>query len=313
MKMALIRWLVTLAVLAVMLVIVSPGNSIKALRACDWRWLLPAIGLMPLFLLARVLKWYLLVRQVADDVRFVPMIPGYLQAMALGLITPGRLGEVSRAWTIKATKHGVGLFFLEKALEAGCLAALCLLSLATLDVLPTWVLVVLGCALVTVAVAWKRAIRWLGRSANRVFGRPSEQALTEFEWALGSLKVGGCALLSVFCLIVFMVQAYLLFHSMGADPPIRVMRFLPIVLIGNWAPVTVGGFGVREAIAVFLMRLDRMPEAVVLNSILLVTLVDLVILPFLAIGLKALRLPGGRSARETPAKTTQAESVPGKV
>ena len=56
---------------------------------------------------------------------------------------------------------------------------------------------------------------------------------------------------------------------------ILVVRFMPLVLLANFLPITVGGVGLRETIGVFLLRMEGISAEVVIPGFLIVAVIDL--------------------------------------
>jgi uncharacterized membrane protein YbhN (UPF0104 family) len=260
---------------------------------------------MPVFLMGRVLKWYLLVRQVSPDVRLKQMTPGYLRAMAWGLITPGRLGEVSRAWAMGNRRQAIGLFFLEKTIEIGSLVCLCGIALLSFEEVPRWALAAAALIGILALLTWKRSINWLVRAAHRRFGFPNAESCAAFESALTDLRIGGCAVLTAAVQIMIVVQTWLVLASMVDGISLATLRYLPVVFTANWLPISVGGTGVREGIAVLLLRRDGIAEAAAMNSVLVVTMIDLVIVPVLAVIWHAVRPPRLPAMQEARTESAQ--------
>jgi uncharacterized membrane protein YbhN (UPF0104 family) len=58
---------------------------------------------------------------------------------------------------------------------------------------------------------------------------------------------------------------------------IDIVFLFPIILLGNFIPVTVGGFGIRETFAIVILKQRGIPSEVAVNSIAVVALLDLVL------------------------------------
>jgi uncharacterized membrane protein YbhN (UPF0104 family) len=77
------------------------------------------------------------------------------------------------------------------------------------------------------------------------------------------------------CQIVFCMQSYLLFNSMGHHYDLLVVRFVPLVLLANLVPITIGGVGLRETVGVLILGKEGMTPALVATGLFIVTVVDL--------------------------------------
>lgn len=271
----LLRVGVSLAILAILVVFISPRQVWQALSGCDRRWLLATLLLLPLFLFFRIAKWRALVRQSSRRVGVVDIVRGYLWGMAVGLVTPGRTGELARIWAAGLPSRCIGLFILEKGVEITAIMVLCLLSLATLDVVPLWVPAGGLLLVVTCLSVWRRLVKGAALLVHRLLGWPSADQLHGFNWAVTQIRVGKCAAMSVLCLLIFCLQCYLMLNSAGQRYDLVVVRFVPLVFLANLAPITIGGLGLRETIGVLLLSGEGVPPAVAMTSFALVSIANL--------------------------------------
>jgi uncharacterized membrane protein YbhN (UPF0104 family) len=292
---AVLRCAITIVILAILVYCISPAKILAALAACDWRWLMGALVLMPPFLVARVVKWYLLVRQIKPSVGLGRIISSYLWGMAVGLVTPGRVGELARIKAAALPTRFIGLFLLEKALELTTVIALCLLALFSLGLFPSWFLFMISGVLIFFLAWWKRFMKLAIRLPYWIAGWPSLDKLEGFDWAISRLKIASCGLLSLFCQIIFCLQCYLVLNSMGERYEILVVRFIPLVFLANFLPITIGGVGLRETVGVFLLSKEGIPAEVVIPSFLIVSAVDLFFPAVIGAALHVLR-PARRGA-----------------
>jgi len=300
-RVTLLRCAITIVILAILVYCISPAKILATLTACDWRWLMGALVLMPPFLVARVAKWYLLVRQTNPSVGLGRIIHSYLWGMAVGLVTPGRVGELARIRAAALPARLIGLFLLEKALEITSIIALCLLALFSLGLFPLWFLFMIFGVLIFFLAWWRRFMKLAIRLPYWIAGWPSLDKLEGFDWAISRLKIASCGLLSLFCQIIFCLQGYLVLNSMGERYEILVVRFIPLVLLANFLPITIGGVGLRETIGVFLLGTEGISAAVVIPSFLTVAVVDLFFPAIIGVALYVL-LPISHSPREAEAE-----------
>jgi glycosyltransferase 2 family protein len=274
-RVTILRCAITIVILAILVYCISPAKILAALAACDWRWLMGALVLMPPFLIVRVAKWYLLVRQTQRSVRLGMLIRGYLWGMAMGLVTPGRVGELARIWAGGLPTSTIGLFLLEKGLEITSIFGLFLLSFSSLELVPLWVLFVIFGLIAFSLTWWKRFMNLAVNLTHRIFGWPSSQKVKDFNWAISHLKIAGCGILSLLGQIIFCLQIYLVLNSMGERYEMQIIRFIPLVFLGNFLPITIGGIGLRETIAVLVLSKEGISAAVAISSVLIVSVADL--------------------------------------
>lgn len=65
------------------------------------QFLIAAVLLMPVTLLLQMIKWYQLLRGQEAQVPFKSAAVSHLSGMALGIVTPARIGELGRAWFLR--------------------------------------------------------------------------------------------------------------------------------------------------------------------------------------------------------------------
>ena len=131
-----LRLSLSLLFLAVLVWLASPIKVARTLAGCDARLLIATLALTPVFLAGRVLRWSLLVRQVSPQAPLGAISRSYLWGMAVGLVTPGRLGEVARIRGLGLSGSGVGLFLVEKSGEIVVILAMCAVSVWSFGYLP---------------------------------------------------------------------------------------------------------------------------------------------------------------------------------
>ncbi len=299
----LLRIILTVAILGALLAFITPARVLADLQHCDWRWATLALLLAPVFLWCRICKWSLLERQVLGPADVAQVLPRYLWGMAVGLVTPGRVGELARMRAPTLSARGGGLFFLEKAVEVACLLSLCLLALPALGVLPWWTVLPLAGLLGYVFWSWRGVIKVCLTFVGRVTGRPSPVRRRELTDSLPNLRLSGCAVLSMACFLIYITQAYLVLRALGVSADPGVVLLYPLVLLANLVPITVGGYGVRETLAMVVLQVREIPAAKAAASVAIVTFFDLV-LP----GLTGAVL---RGLGKVPSSNTREPSTPG--
>lgn len=311
-RLAVVRAGVAVATLALVCVAASPRRVFETLISVEGEWLLAAALLAPVFLCVRMGKWYLLVRQSVRRIPRLAFVRGYLLGMTLGLVTPARSGELVRVWSVRAECPGqrtalAGYFVAEKLVEIVCLLALAALAMAAHRAGIGYGAGTLSVALVLlILLALDFARRRLGPLFDRapILERlPVE--VRNIAGALSRLKLKGCAALSLLCFLVYLAQVSLLMRAMGQVITLPVLVLLPVVMVSNLVPITPGGLGMREGLAVLVLKTEGVSEAVAFGSFFLTTVLDLVI-PALAGSL--LLLPGGPSGM--PSVETERRPAP---
>lgn len=303
---SLARMALTAAILIALYLFITPAQARADLRTCDWPWAGAAVTLAPLFLFCRVAKWRLLEQQVLGSITWRQLLPRYLWGMAIGLVTPGRVGELARLRAPALSARGGGLFLAEKLVEVSCLLGLCLLTLPVLGLLPGWMVLPIAVGLALAAANWRRLLDVALGTIGRVVGRPSPERRQELTRAVSTLRIGGCTFLSLACFVVYIVQAYWVLRALGVAADPLVALHYPLVLLANLVPITVGGYGVRETLAAVVLQLRNIPEAKAAASVALVTFFNLVLPGLLGVVLRVF----GKGVASVPDIGSQPVDVP---
>lgn len=280
-KYNIIKIIAAITLLTGLYLYISPEAIAEAFSTMDVRWLLVALCLSPLFLGCRLFKWLLLIRQGNSEIRFVEIVPSYLRGMFVGLFTPLRLGEATRAIGSGDAPKQFALYIVEKLLEVVILLILCTLALIGYYSKMMWVLVPLFLLFLISRTLLSRICIGCIHLTNRIFHKPPSNELASVEKEIRGVRYGGCAIFSICVFVIFMVQVYIIMLGFGVEvSPSALLRF-PIVLLGNALPITVGGFGVREAAAVVLLKSEGISAAVAASSFSIVAIMDLILPAFL--------------------------------
>lgn len=264
------RILITLALLVALGTLVDWGAVWRTALAASPMWLLAAAGCLLIAQLVITWRWLLILR--ASDAGawkdFWPLFAVVSAGLGIGSILPTSVGpDVMRGVIFKTRSGGkgtgTGLLVSSLLIDryAATFATLLVAILGAALIGNGWLAG--GLALVTLAVA---AVTWtLVRHSNtwiRVFTpgplrkiRPKVETLITHIRRPGMFQRGLLPAIWVSILLVvvrtFMIIS--LYYAFGFPVPIAVAFFaVPILLIALMAPVTIGGFGLREWVLVVL-------------------------------------------------------------
>jgi hypothetical protein len=208
----------------------------------------------------RARKWQLLLRGLLPGVSFGQALRSYAGALSLGLITPGKLGELSRGWYLpQAAARGwrvPGLVLIDNWLDL--LAVLAWACLGWALHFGAWGLVSgLGAAAFFAPVrAWLRLAGRVTSRLPRLRGarEAAAQGLAAGETVAGRDWRGASA--AAFAAFAFdWLQAALLmaFLSPTVPAPWHLAGLMALVTLANSFQVTLAGVGVREGLAMLLL------------------------------------------------------------
>lgn len=250
----IVRILLTVLVVGVVLssielgVFTGPGLRIRGLH------LGIACALAPVFLLLKAAKWHMLARTVRD-VGFKESVRSFMVGMSVGILTPGRVGEVARASQFEGDRGKmVTLVAVDKAMDV--LVVVVLGIVFGLSIVPP----TLTAAYVVVAALalafMTRPSEAMTRSAAALERLPwvGESTLTEgIKGAAVSPSMGVLLKALVLTMLAYgtvMVQFHFLLLGFGAIIGLgTTLAVLPIVVLVKSVPLTIASLGVREGTA----------------------------------------------------------------
>jgi uncharacterized protein (TIRG00374 family) len=264
------------------------------------------------------LRWDLLAREAGAEVSRRDIHRGYWVGFTLGLITPGRVGEVGRALALHncPLPRAIGLSAMERAYSAIAMNSFGLLSLVILprlgwvppfhfsSVLAETICLVAGLSLLLLGIfprTLTRPLRWL---ADKIPLREKiHKAIDPLQLAHPgrSLLYLGLAIISMFTALF---QFVLLLRAMGADVPALagMLAAQLTFFIKGALPFTIGSLGIGEWTAVYCFAgLGITPSVAVAASLLLffinVFIPSLIGLPFMStLRVPSVSKPGTTSA-----------------
>ena len=269
----LARVALTVALLALILRKVSPGEIAGALAGAAVWPLVAGLALGAGFTAVKAFRWGWLLRRLGIACAPNEALRSYLGGMAVGLTTPGRVGEVARSLYLAAPDRAYvsGAALVDKVLDvtvivtagaAGCAAQRFFTAAA--------LLALFAVALVTGIFLPARALRAAARAvpfapARRLAERLVRPAaeVRHGTRALALLQAAGAFVLAA-------VQFHLFLSAFVAAPARATVFVMPLLVLSNLIPVTLSGVGVREWASVILFSTYSVPGAIAVNVALLV-------------------------------------------
>jgi len=107
---------ITFVLLFLLVRMIKRDALLEALRSAEMSWMIWALLLVPLNLALQGLRWYIFVRTEAPNISYSRCFNSFLGGLSMGLITPGRVGEVGRVFLLDAPSRVrlAGLHILDK-------------------------------------------------------------------------------------------------------------------------------------------------------------------------------------------------------
>ena len=226
--------------------------ALARLKSANPAWLLLALVLLTVQLIASALRWRLTSNQLSVPLTRVTAVSQYYVSMLCNLTLPGgMLGDAGRAWHHR-TQAGLGASAAAVVLDrlAGQLAMITTLMLgltwqlrATMTTHIQWWLVTIATIFaLIVAIKYIPTPAWLKRLTN---------------WMKLAWFAPGVWLQQLVLTLVILFCSLLAFYAcaqaVGAELPAKSAIFvLPATLLVMILPVSVAGWGLREAAAALI-------------------------------------------------------------
>lgn len=212
-----------------------------------------ALGSVLAMLILRAYKWHRLMA-AAGKVRLRQSLRSLFGGFALGLITPGRLGELGRCVFVRDDERTqvVLLTLFDRLLDFWALLTLVGVSLFLLTSHPAAVFgAAVWLASLPVVMAFPALVSHLSRLARRsprFRGHFSESAAQ-----MPMLSMPGFAALAVGAMAVELAAFFFLLRAFAPTELATAVATYPYIVLAGDIPVSFGGVGVRESAAAFLL------------------------------------------------------------
>lgn len=253
------------------------------------------------------IKWNMLAREAGDNIRRADIHRGYWVGFTLGLITPGRIGQLGRALALNncSLPRAFGFTAVERGYTALTMNSLGLLSIFILPFLgwqspipiPVELRILLalsGIALLILGIfphLMHRPLRWI--AGKLPFREKLEQAVDVLQ-TTGPRRGIVLLVLSIAALFSSLFQFVLLIHAAGFDIPLfsGMLTGLMTFFLKGALPISIGSLGVGEWSAIVCYHGLGVDSSVAVASSLLLFVINVFIpsmigLPFIS----SLRIP----------------------
>ena len=277
-----LRWLrfVGLALLAGLIFYAGPDKMFAVARNSKPLWLLVAFVLNVPQLGLKAFRWFLLVRWQGLNLPYPRALLAYFGSLLVGFLTPGRLGEMAKAYTLKhecgvSFTHGLSSVVLDRAFDFYLLLSLGTLGVlrfAVVGTLLSWPVFVGICVLLLLPLLFlsEPLVRWVGgRMATLPLFHSKaewiEEKVGQFADGLAVLTPGRilvCIGLTLLAYSVFFLQCLVSAWALGFS-----LDLLDLVLLMaatnfvSFAPISISGLGTREACLVYFLARVQPPHA----------------------------------------------------
>ena len=233
-----------------------------------------------LFLLLKSYKWHFLLQRVAGSSRYGDAFRTYLIGLALAIVTPGRVGEVGRAYYLREGDRAfaAGVFGVDRVLDFfGVFSLACAGAFVVVGGPLGWLC--LGAAVASLAsLYWPQVPARLLSGVLRFL--PGAQKLSTLPEGFAAVPRAALTTAVALTLACYGLALAAYFVLLSAFEPVAfgpVALVYPLVMLTNVIQITIGGVGVREGAAVLLLAPFGVSEGAAVNATFMVSLLTVIV------------------------------------
>ena len=240
--------------------------------------LLAAVILSIIMVLLKTLRWRTLLKAQKIEYKLRDAFPAYLASCYLGLVTPGKLGDMSRALYLRNDLHlpvgkALSSVILDRLFDLYILILIASYGLFILTPLEGNLAlygIILTVILIIPALALnKRSGKVLGGIVSRF-----KPQIDQFYSGISMLTTSKLVLPSAITIIAYAIcftQYYLLTLALGLSISFfTLMAYMAIVSLVELMPISIAGLGTRDATLIALFSLQSISAESALSYSLLV-------------------------------------------
>jgi uncharacterized membrane protein YbhN (UPF0104 family) len=241
-----------------------------ALRNFDVQELLPALSCVAAVLAVRAYKWHLLLGEGSVQAHSRDSFRSLCGGFALSIITPGRLGELGRCFfAVESERPRVLLLtVLDRALDFWALLTWTVLSLFLVLPRPPAIFAVgVWLAFLPVVMGLPTLIsnlstmpRWSARARGQIAAAAQ---------SLKGVRTPRLAALSFAATALDLMLFFFLLRGFCTISFAVALATFPWIVMAGGFPASVGGFGLREGVAILLLTRYALPPAAALEAAML--------------------------------------------
>lgn len=258
----------------------NPRELAESLRGFDLRLLVPVLGLSLVNYILRFVRWQAYLRRLEVPLPLGKSLAVFLVGFLLS-VTPGKAGELGKAWLVRELGGGPALRVVPAVLAERLTDVLGVVALLALGALPfpggPWfaALGLAGVAVAALALTWRKGAEWAFRLLGRlpVVG-PRVPHLVEMYGRLRDLFSPGLLLFALILAVVAWgaegVGFYLVVRDYVPDVgfPLSIFNYIAANFVGGVSMLP-GGLGAAEGSLAALLHAQGLDTADA-NSITLV-------------------------------------------
>jgi glycosyltransferase 2 family protein len=251
-KITAVKIFLTVLIMAVLLFKVNIFEVVNILFSMDMRYLIGAFLLVPVTYLIRTFRWSMMLEFFEIFQNFFRSFKIILIGVFYGLITPGKIGELGRAYHMPEKKVlTLPTVFMEKLVDISTLIVLCFFTIIIWFPKDTTLLLLLSCSIIMLIfgvffLTNEKFIFAILKFA-RIESSDCDQFSQNFRRLLCNYPLMGKSFL--LSLLYYLISYFIGFFIIlaGGFLTITVTTMPIIILLGN-IPLTISGLGIRESI-----------------------------------------------------------------
>jgi len=248
-----LRLLVTALLMAALLYWLDMRALLASTGEMHLSYLVLGVALCSAFVAARIYKWVLILRVNGLSAPPVDITRAMLFALAVGIVTPVRIGEVVAVAPFQADDTRSRSLMVYLFDRVGELSIVFLFSAPACYLLLPHVGELLAAGLVAASLAMPLILHmrswrlWIAKRFAARFSSKIEAFLTSDIRASVSYWLWSC-----FTYLLTYASITVFIRGFGTIPALASLMILPVVTISNLLTITIGGLGVREGLAALL-------------------------------------------------------------
>jgi len=247
-----------------------PFNSLfEVINGTRFFYFIPVFLLGVGFTILKIYKWHLLLSSV-EDVNFSRSVDSYFIGMSLGIVTPGRIGEIGRISNINKKLEGLGIALWDKIFD---------LYIVLLLALPG-VYYFRGFLVAILYTFFLIAIFFILIRPQYLDFLKKIPILKNYPQIIDGLKVIKLRTLIINLIITFMayflviIEGYFLGMAFNMENFFAFLYGYPLVMLVNLIPITIAGLGIREGTAILILDKFSVPSNIAFNVSFLIFLIN---------------------------------------
>jgi glycosyltransferase 2 family protein len=281
MELSMVRYLryLGLVLLVLLILYAGPAKIGRALLSAHPGWLLLGFLLNIPELGIKAFRWQRIVRWQGFSMTYFQAFLAFFGSLFVGFLTPGRLGEMAKAYTVKhefntSLSHGLSSVVVDRMFDMYLLLTLGMLGVirfAVLGTLLSWPVYVGMIVLLLIPLLFLHetflmfVVGMLGNfpvlCKKRKWMQEKAGQFAQGLRPLGPARIGQCILLTLAGYAVFFLQCYCCSWALGFSVPlVDLLLLMGATNFLSFIPISISGLGTREACLIFFLARVQPPQ-----------------------------------------------------